>query len=179
MSELKLCGHHNVLNALTSLSLAFVIEKNPKKFARALKKFKALDHRTQEIYSSKEFCVIDDSKATNTSATIAALNSFGDPLVLILGGDLKGQTLDNLCLSVEGRQIMSFVFGKDKTVIYEAFKERDLPIEMVDDLNRLTKNLKNYFINLGNQKISKPCTVLFSPACASTDMFRNLSLIHI
>tara|TARA_E500000178_G_scaffold356423_1_gene434249 strand:+ start:40874 stop:42367 length:1494 start_codon:yes stop_codon:yes gene_type:complete len=169
LSEIELAGEHNFVNILFSFSLTYAVNDNYKKFSKAVLKFKTLSHRLENVYSSDLLNIIDDSKATNTSATVAALNSFNDPIILVLGGDLKGQCLGELTNSIEERNIISFVFGKDKKLIFDAFSEKNLSIQTVNDLNDLMIELRKKMVKFSEQKL----TILFSPACSSTDMFKN------
>ncbi len=172
-SDIKLNGRHNILNVLSALSLASLVSKKTLKMVKSLQSFKSPSHRLEKIWSFKKIIFIDDSKATNVSATVAALKSINDPIFLILGGDLKGQCLKPLCNVIKKRKIFSFAFGKDKDKIKNSFFQEHLYVELCKDMNETVKKIKLSIEKIYSDLTSKNITVLLSPACSSTDMFKN------
>ena len=108
---------------------------------------------------------INDSKATNCGATLAAINSIkGDEKIfLICGGQSKGADFSRLAQEIKKNCYGVIIYGEDKNLI----------IDELSDFNKLTADSFEEVISLC-LKVSKPDTkVLFSPACASFDMFKN------
>jgi UDP-N-acetylmuramoylalanine--D-glutamate ligase len=107
---------------------------------------------------------IDDSKGTNVGATIAAVNGFPGPLVVIAGGDGKGQDFAPLAAAFRGKVKRAVLIGHDAPVIAEAL-EGVCPVERSDTLPSA--------VAAAAAAAQPGDTVLLSPACASLDMFRD------
>ena len=91
VSELPLAGLHNAANALAAHALACAVGAPDEVLARALRSFRGLPHRMQRVAEHGGVLFLDDSKGTNVGATVAALAGMRQPVVLIAGGDGKGQ----------------------------------------------------------------------------------------
>ena len=128
-------------------------------------KFKP-EHRMEVFYKDKlNRIFINDSKATNCGATLAAINSIkGDEKIfLICGGQSKGADFSRLAQEIKKNCYGVIIYGEDKNLI----------IDELSDFNKLTADSFEEVVSLC-LKVSKPDTkVLFSPACASFDMFKN------
>ncbi|RUM92915.1 MAG: UDP-N-acetylmuramoyl-L-alanine--D-glutamate ligase [Thiomicrospira sp.] len=160
-------GLHHQLNALAMMALCRPFELPDTLFEKVLKAFKGLPHRTQVVLEQEGICWINDSKGTNVGATVTAIESIKETLegqvILIAGGvgkeaDFKelGQTVSQSC----GQAIL---FGQDKAVIAQQLPEDR--VQLVDTLSEAVLLAKT---------IAKPGdAVLFSPACASFDQFKN------
>ena len=124
------------------------------------------EHRMEVFYKDKlNRIFINDSKATNCGATLAAINSIkGDEKIfLICGGQSKGADFSRLAQEIKKNCYGVIIYGEDKNLI----------IDELSDFNKLTADSFEEVISLC-LKVSKPDTkVLFSPACASFDMFKN------
>jgi UDP-N-acetylmuramoylalanine--D-glutamate ligase len=90
-SDLALVGRHNALNALAALALASTVAKIDAKVLGALSAFHGLSHRMERVADIGGVLFVNDSKGTTVAATLAALDGIGRPVVLIAGGDGKGQ----------------------------------------------------------------------------------------
>ena len=121
----------------------------------------------ESIASFKSVEYFDDSKGTNVGATVAAIAGLGKErkMVVILGGDGKGQDFSPLS-DVVGKYVRAVVLlGKDKLIIAEALKDVNVPKQVAE--NMMQAVLKAAVLaELGD-------AVLLSPACASLDMFSN------
>src|SRR6185436_4797395 len=95
-ADLALVGRHNALNALAALALTSVVAKISRDVLAALMRFEGLPHRMQKIADAQGILFVNDSKATTVVATRAALAGFSRPVVLIAGGDGKGQDFSPL-----------------------------------------------------------------------------------
>jgi len=167
LASLPLAGIHNGLNYLAVLALGNSLGWQTSEMLPHLQTFKGLTHRCQVIDSRDGITWINDSKATNVGATIAAIEgiapTIGDKnqLVIIAGGDGKGADFSPLAKLFKQYVEQVIVLGKDASAIADQAKSAiqvDSIEEAVETANSLT--------NAGD-------TVLLSPACASIDMFRN------
>lgn len=163
-SRLPVMGEVGELNVLAALALTHSYIKNEAKAITAISAFEGLPHRCQMIAEHNSVKWIDDSKGTNIGATVSAINGLKEPLVLILGGMHKGGALDELVSAVQGKVSHVIAFGQDKQIFIDALNE------FVTTESALT--IKDC-VALARQVAVPGCAVLFSPACASFDMFSN------
>jgi UDP-N-acetylmuramoylalanine--D-glutamate ligase len=167
-NELKITGAHNWLNALVSLS---IVERLGVELSddviQALKDYQGLAHRFQLISRKHDCLWINDSKATNVGATLAALSSLkshsANRIFLIAGGDSKNADLDDLKPAFESLVYCLVLIGKDADRLSEL--SPNIKQVRVNDLNQAIKRIK--------PELAKGDVVLLSPACASLDMFKN------
>lgn len=165
MSEVKLVGTHNVLNIQAALAMALVAGVSIETACDGVKTFEPAPHRCVEIANTQGVRWIDDSKATNAGATLAALEGLGrdktGKLILIAGGDGKGADLSVLREPLLQYVDLVLTIGKDGRQISElipgAHYLPDLPSA----------------VQLAAQQAEPGDMVLLSPACASIDMFNN------
>lgn len=164
--DLNLIGEHNLSNALCSLVCAILCGADPFTLASRLRTFKPVEHRLQYVTDIDGVSFINDSKATNTSSTVMAINSMQSPTTLILGGSDKGCLFDDL-FSMEPNLITNYVLlGETKNKIAEtAIKWGKQNVFISDNLSQA--------VELAYRLSNKGDNVLFSPACASFDMFNN------
>jgi len=132
----------------------------------ALRAFRGLPHRTQVISKAGGVSWINDSKATNVGAAIAAVRGLGDRLVLIAGGDGKGADFAPLATALRARVRGVVLLGKDAPKLAEVL-EGVAPVQVVASMADAVE---------AAGRIAKPGdTVLLSPACSSLDMFENFA----
>ena len=157
VGELPIRGMHNVTNALAACALVAAFDGS----LRGLKTFKGLPHRLAlvAVRAGKEW--YDDSKGTNVGATAAALRGLGKKVVLILGGEGKGQDFAPLREPVRDFSRKTFLIGRDALLIEKALS--GLPTERVASLEEAVERAASVTAD----------AVLLSPACASFDMFRD------
>lgn len=164
--QLRLAGDHNVANALAALALCQSIGLDRAKMLDALKAFKGLAHRVQWVGARAEgIDFYDDSKGTNVGATLAALQGLGRKVVLIAGGDGKGQDFAPLTPAVKEHARALILIGKDAKRIEEETREAGVQVIHVTDLADGVRR--------ANELACAGDAVLLSPACSSLDMFRN------
>ena len=173
MADLPLLGRHNILNVQAALALAAQVLPAGKTLADLLPgvlSFRSLPHRMSLIATRDHVRYVDDSKATNVGATLAAIDGLYDPaqpqnkLALILGGEGKGQDFSPLAQAIERAGRAVALIGKDADAI-AAILPSTLPVQRFTDLPGATRWLAD--------QAQPGDTVLLSPACASLDMFRN------
>lgn len=159
-------GEHNLINALSALAIVAPLKLPLEPQLEVLKKFKGLPHRSVLIRTLNGVRWINDSKGTTIGATAAGIKGLAGQsgrLILILGGVGKQQDFSLLRPAVAQYVAHTIIFGKDKALINEALS--GLSIEMVDDLDQVIARA---------HAVSKAGdVVLFSPACASYDMFKH------
>jgi UDP-N-acetylmuramoylalanine--D-glutamate ligase len=164
LAELKLTGLHNAANALAALALADAIGVPRAASIDALREFQGLAHRTQWVAEVAGVRYIDDSKGTNVGATLAAVDGLPGPLVLIAGGDGKGQDFSPLGAAFAGKVRAALLIGRDAPQLAAALQgvcaceycpTLEAAVERAAQLARAGE------------------VVLLSPACASLDMFRD------
>ena len=165
VDDLLISGVHNQENALAALALGSVIELPEAAMCSALRSYKGLKHRVQFVAKIDDVSWINDSKATNVGACVAALQSFKDAsVVLIAGGDAKAADMSDLVPLLKTKVKALLLIGKDSQLIKQAVND----CIAVLDLGTLKKAVKEA------QKIAQTGdTVLLSPACASMDQFTN------
>ena len=163
--ELQVIGRHNVSNALAAAVLCHAIGLPLNPQLRALRDFKGLPHRVQQVAEIKGVIYYDDSKGTNVGATVAALQGLGRPAVLIAGGDGKGQDFLPLRRVVSQCARAVVLIGRDANKISASLQNCGVPILLATDMADAVRQ---------SAEQAKPGdAVLLSPACASFDMFRN------
>ncbi|HEX7114981.1 MAG TPA: UDP-N-acetylmuramoyl-L-alanine--D-glutamate ligase [Steroidobacter sp.] len=164
MSELKLTGLHNAANALASLAVCEALDLPQQDCLDALKAFTGLPHRSQWVADIAGVRYVNDSKGTNVGATLAAVAGMPGPLVLIAGGQGKGQDFSPLAQALRGKVRHAVLIGQDAKLIADALEDvviTELASDMEDAVRKAARAAQP-----GD-------TVLLSPACASLDMFRD------
>lgn len=161
-NELRMPGLHNISNALAALALGDAVGIPMVAMLETLRKFAGLPHRTQYLGEVKGLRWYNDSKGTNVGATIAAIEGFSPPLVLIAGGVAKGQDFTALKNAVADKCRAVILIGQDANAIEKALNGVVPVIHAADMAAAVAAAAAN--AEIGD-------TVLLSPACASFDMF--------
>ncbi|OOG26459.1 UDP-N-acetylmuramoyl-L-alanine--D-glutamate ligase [Thioalkalivibrio denitrificans] len=163
-SRLRIPGRHNTANALAALALGEAAGLPRQAMVEALMAFQGLPHRCQWVARIGGVSWYNDSKGTNLGATLAALAGFPGPVVLIAGGQGKGQDFTALRDAVAGRARAVVLLGEDAPVIQRALGDT-VPVVSVPDMTSAVAEAAR-LAQTGD-------SVLLSPACASLDMFDN------
>lgn len=163
--DLKLSGLHNAANALAAVALCRGIGIDFPPIIQTLYNFKGLPHRVEWIANIDDVDYYDDSKGTNVGATCAALSGLPQKVVLIAGGDGKGQDFSPLKEAVNNNARAVVLIGRDATLIEEVLNETNIPLYRVSSLPEA--------VNVSRKLAQAGDAVLLSPACASFDMFKN------
>lgn len=164
MSELKIAGLHNAANALAALALGEALGFARADCLRALRAFPGLPHRSQWVADVSGVRYIDDSKGTNVGATLAAVAGLPGPLVLIAGGQGKGQDFAPLAPAFRGKVRHVVLIGQDAPLLAAALREVTC-VEVAGSMEQAVRKAA--------QVARAGETVLLSPACASLDMFHD------
>jgi UDP-N-acetylmuramoylalanine--D-glutamate ligase len=156
---------HNAANALAAMALTRAVGVPHAPIIGALREFGGLPHRTQfsgEIGGVKFY---DDSKGTNVGSTVAALNGMAQQVVLIAGGDGKGQDFSPLRDPIRAKARAVVLIGRDAARIETMLEGSGVPVVNAKTMQEAVSAAR---------KAAQPGdAVLLSPACASLDMFDN------
>jgi len=168
-SELYIQGTHNVANALACLALGEAIGLPRDSMLETLTQFKGLEHRCEYVKTVHGVRYYNDSKGTNVGATLAAIAGLGAAIepqqgkvVVILGGQGKGQDFSLLKDSVAKYVKVAILIGEDAPILQTALQGSTELIQ--------AQSLKQA-VELAQAKTTEHDVVLLSPACASFDMF--------
>jgi len=169
VSGLPLAGLHNAANAMAALALCSSLGFDANALLPALRSFRGLPHRVEQVAEFGGVTWYDDSKGTNVGATVAALEGLGGQddrkIVVILGGDGKGQDFSPLKKAVARHARAAIMIGRDGPLIEKALGRPGVAIESAADMDVAVRRAR---------ALARPGdAVLLSPACASFDMFRN------
>jgi UDP-N-acetylmuramoylalanine--D-glutamate ligase len=129
-----------------------------------LSEFQGLPHRMQHVVTHDGVQWYNDSKGTNVGATLAAIEGVEGQIVLIAGGDGKGADFSPLADAMRRKGAGAVLIGKDAALL-EAVLGDVVPVRHASDMTRAVRQAADMAVSGDN--------VLLSPACASTDMYRN------
>lgn len=163
--KIALKGKHNIGNALTAAHAALLMGADPAAVDETLATFKGVEHRMEPAGTKGGVDFINDSKATNVAAALAALDSFEGDAVAILGGSLKGEHFGDLAAAIDRSCAAVFVNGT-------AADQLEADLAGVKPPLQKHATLEESFA--AAVEVAKPGqTVLLTPACASFDQFKN------
>ena len=165
--DVCLIGKHNLENALAAILSGVLSGITPENIANCVHNFKGLEHRLEYVAKKENVTFINDSKGTNNSSTIVAMNAIKEQTTLILGGSDKGYEFDELFVNMPLNIKRIIAIGETKHKIIKASKKY--------------KKCDNYLASTMKEavplayKLTKTTggVVLLSPACASFDMFKS------
>ena len=164
MNQLALPGKHNLANALAAATAAHLMGVPNKSIAATMSQFSGVPHRLEPIAEINGVTYINDSKATNLDAVQVALESFTQPIILLLGGLDKGGDFRSLLPHTHNNLKEVIAFGQAKELILTTLRDAVRSTSVMD----LKKALELA------QNCSQPGdVVLLSPGCASFDQFEN------
>ncbi|MFT7387906.1 MAG: UDP-N-acetylmuramoylalanine--D-glutamate ligase [Candidatus Endobugula sp.] len=164
VESLTIKGRHNHLNALAALALGVAAGFEMQCMLAALISYKGLPHRCEYIATLNGAMYINDSKATNVGATLAAIEGFAEEknIILLAGGESKGADFSPL-LTVATRSVkLTILIGRDADKLYSVLS---------DSVNCLYQNSLVSAVQKAMQHAENGDVILLSPACASFDMF--------
>jgi UDP-N-acetylmuramoylalanine--D-glutamate ligase len=164
LAAMRLQGLHNAANAMAALAMVEALEVPLGPALEAVTSFAGLPHRSQWVADVAGVRYVNDSKGTNVGATLAAVAGMSGPLVLIAGGDGKGQEFGELRDAFRGKVRHVVLIGRDAPAL-EAALAGVCATERAGDM-RAAVQAARAAARAGD-------TVLLSPACASLDMFRD------
>lgn len=169
VTKLPLQGLHNAANVIAALALCVSLGYDAQQLLPAVLSFQGLPHRVEKVTEINGVTWYDDSKGTNVGATVAALTGIsgmqGRKIVLIAGGDGKGQDFSPLAPAVAQCARAVVLIGRDGPLIGNVLKEVDVPLIFASDMRDAVQH--------ANALARQGDAVLLSPACASFDMYRD------
>jgi len=167
VDALRIRGRHNATNALAALALAGAAGGNMASMLHGLREYTGEPHRVASVAVVRDVEYFDDSKGTNVGATVAALTGLGAErkLVLIAGGDGKGQDFSPLAGPVRQHARAVILIGRDAPLIRAALEGTGVAVLDADTMPAA--------VELAARQAQTGDAVLMSPACASFDMFDN------
>lgn len=165
VGDMRINGAHNASNALAAIALCRAIGLDFAPLLRAIYRFKGLPHRMAWVANIDDVDYFDDSKGTNVGATCAALSGLPQKIVLIAGGDGKGQDFSSLKTPVKSNARAVVLIGKDAGLIEDALLDTEVPLYQAVDMHEA--------VEIARRLAKANDAVLLSPACASFDMFDN------
>ena len=166
-SGIRMAGQHNLTNALAALALGEAVGIPLDNMIDTLGEFQGLSHRMQHVAEKGGVRWFNDSKGTNVGATLAAIEGVDDRLVLIAGGDGKGADFTPLAAAMQGKGRGAVLIGKDAALL-ESVLQGVVPVRFAEDMPQA--------VMLAADMSQPGDSVLLSPACASTDMYRNFEM---
>ncbi len=167
---LRIRGRHNAANALAALALATAIGRPLAPMLHGLREYRGEPHRVESLGFVGGVEAVDDSKGTNVGATVAAIEGLGEDrvsakLLVILGGDGKGQDFSPLAAPVARHARAVATIGRDAEAIEAVLAATGVPVQRHATLEEA--------VRWCFAQAHEGDAVLLSPACASLDMFRN------
>ena len=165
IDQLQLVGEHNIQNACAAITAAWSWAQDGAIIAEGLRGFDGLPHRLKFVREVNGVRYYDDSIATTPGSAIAALQSFAEPKVIILGGSDKGADYTEvieLCKATGARVV---TLGQTGEVIATLCRQYDVSYESADSMHDA--------VHRARQSTSQGGVVILSPASASFGMFKN------
>ncbi len=167
VSDLPIGGLHNVQNALAVIAAAKIMGIKNSDIADAIKNFKGIKHRIEEVAQIDGVRYVDDSKGTNVDATLKAVQSMKGETVLLLGGKHKGYDYAKLFVALSKSKVVHAVlYGENRFALLK--NARECSFEQVTVCDGF-----EFAVRVASLKAKRGQTVLLSPASASFDEFAS------
>jgi UDP-N-acetylmuramoylalanine--D-glutamate ligase len=165
LQDIQLVGEHNYQNIMASVIAAKIIGLSNETIKQQIASFEAPEHRCEYTETINGIKFYNDSKATNTSATMVAIDAMTAPTVLILGGSEKGEKYNALFEKIKQKPVKHVVLtGASRYAMLNSAGEIGLT-----DIT-ITSDFK-FAVKIAMMRAEKGDNVLLSPACASFDYF--------
>lgn len=173
VQDIGIPGRFNVGNALAAVAIAIAAGADPSQLTAPLADFKGVEHRLEYVLKHNGSVYYNNSKATNSKATVMALNSFKEPVVLIAGGLDRGSDMMELLPVLEERVKALVVLGENRAKMAKVAELAGLKqIKVVDNEEDAARTL-TVAVQEAARLAEPGDVVLLSPACASWDMFAS------
>jgi len=163
-NDIKIRGEHNLANAMSVICAAKVFNLDNAGIVKGLQTFESVEHRLELVREINGVKFINDSKATNVDSVWYALKSFDEPILLILGGQDKGNDYEQIKELVIQKVKKIYAIGSSAEKVFNFFHS-DVKVEIEKSMEDAVKS--------ASREAKDSDVVLLSPACASFDMFNN------
>lgn len=163
--DIPLRGGHNRENVMAAAAMAAHAGLGAAEIARGLATFPGVPHRLEVVGTARGVVFVNDSKATNPAAAIAALDAYPRHVRLIAGGSSKGTPFDDLARAAAGVVDHAYLIGETAPEIASALESQRVPSTLAGDLPTAVSRA---FADASDGDV-----VLLAPACASFDQFRG------
>lgn len=168
-SELIIPGKHNVYNANAALLTIKLLGEDTQKAWEGIRRFLGLEHRLEKVGEIDGAFYINDSYATNPEPTIAAIHSFEQPKVLILGGSKKGADFTKMAKEIVESNIRGVVLiGDEAETIEKALNDVGFKADIKKGFTKMPE-----IVDAVKSMAQAGDVVILSPACASFGLFEN------
>jgi UDP-N-acetylmuramoylalanine--D-glutamate ligase len=168
IESVQLPGEHNLENACAAISAALQYTSDYEAIEKGLRSFQGLPHRLKFVREFQAIKYYDDSIATTPGSAIAALKSFDQPKVIILGGSDKGADFGELVREINKNEVREVItIGKLGPTIAELIRATGF-----DQITEVTGGM-SAVVEAASKAARRGDAVIMSPACASFDMFKN------
>ena len=164
LSSIRLLGPHLLADVAAASAVAWLAGVDASAMTRAVEAFPGLEHALEPAGEVGGVRFVNDSKATNIEAARRAIESFGDGLVVILGGKFKGGNFGDLLQPLQARRATVVAIGESRALIADALSAH-LPVREAADMSSAVRT--------AFASATPGATVVLAPACASFDMFRD------
>ena len=166
ITNVNLLGRHNQLNLMAAIAVFKQFDNRFDEIASVLQRFPVINNRLEWVKEVNGINFYNDSKATNVSSAIAAVNSFeGKNIFLIAGGDSKRQDLSLFSKALKNKVRKLYLIGKDAELIKNTCKGLEVEIKILKTIKDATHQAFN--------DAKSGDIILLAPACASHDMYKN------
>lgn len=158
--DLNIVGQHNVENTMVAALMARLYGVDPLNIQKAIKNFNGVEHRIEFVLEKNNIKFYNDSKATNVESLKVALEAFDQPVILLAGGYDKQISFEDL-RAYNSNVKQAYVFGQTKDKLAEVF-DHSIVVDTLDDA-----------LSFALKDAQADDIILFSPACASFDQFKD------
>lgn len=164
LSMLKIPGHHNIENCMAAIACTRILGCAPEEIDKAVSTFTGVPHRIEQVAEINGVKFVDDSKGTNCDAVKRALETYSQPVVLLMGGRDKDSDFSVLTPTIEKKVRTLIAFGEARERIARAF-EGKVSLTVVPTLKE--------GVRMAKKMAKRGDVVLLSPGCASFDEFQD------
>lgn len=168
VDSLQIIGRHNQDNACAAIDAVWTITQDVVAIEKGLRSFTGLPHRLKFVREVDSVRYFDDSIATTPSSTIAALRSFNEPKVIILGGSSKGSDFSQLATELALHDVRAILIGEEAEKIAASCRSAQFT-----DFEIIPNQTAEAIVDRARSLAEPGSVVLLSPACASFGLFKN------
>lgn len=173
VDEIGVPGRHNVANALAALAACIAVGADMDKLVQPLRQFHGVEHRLEYVCERNGVKFYNNSKATNSTATVISLHAFSGNIILIAGGLDRGADYLDLVPHVTGRVKAVITLGQTKYKLAKVAELSSVTQIHVMEQEGDAEDVLRQAVQQAMQVASSGDIILLSPACASWDMFKS------